>query len=74
MKSLKVGDMVWVDCHKAKINKITGDGVVGLVLDEGLWLEFYYECSLHDISLDDNGEWELSKEFIPVVGDVIRIH
>ena len=74
MKSLKVDDMVWVDCHKAKINKITGDGVVGLVLNEGFWLEFYYECSLHDISLDDNGEWELSKEFIPVVGDVIRIN
>ena len=60
MKSLKVGDMVWVDCHKAKINKITGDGVVGLVLDDGMWLAFYYECSLHDISLDANGELELS--------------
>ena len=44
------------------------------MLNEGFWLEFYYECSLHDISLDDNGEWELSKEFIPVVGDVIRIN
>ena len=74
MKSLKVGDTILVDCHKAKINKITGDGVVGLVLDEGLWLEFYYECSLHDISLDDNGEWELSTEFVPVVGDVITIN
>ena len=74
MKSLKVGDMVCVDCYKAKVIKITGDGVVGLVLDEGLWLEFYYECSLHDISLDANGEWELSTEFVPVVGDVITIN
>ena len=74
MKSLKVGDMVWVDCHKAKIIKITGDGVVGLVLDDGLWVEFYYECSLHDISLDDNGDFVLDTEFFPVVGDVITIN
>ena len=74
MKSLKVGDMVWVDCHKAKINKITGDGVVGLVLYDGLLAEFYYECSLHDISLDDNGDFVLDTEFIPVVGDVIGIN
>ena len=74
MKSLKVGDVVWVDCHKAKINKITGDGVVGLVLDDGLLVEFYYECSLHDISLDDNGDFVLDTEFIPVVGDVITIN
>ena len=46
----------------------------GLVLNDGLWLEFYYECSLHDISLDANGEWELSIEFVPVVGDVITIN
>ena len=62
MKSLKVGDMVWVDCHKAKVIKITGDGVVGLVLDDGLWVEFYYECSLHDISLDDNGDIVTGKQ------------
>ena len=63
MKSLKVGDVVWVDCYKAKVIKITGDGVVGLVLDDGLWVEFYYECSLHDISLDDNGDFVLDTEF-----------
>ena len=74
MKSLKVGDVVLVDCYKAKVIKITGDGVVGLVLDDGLWLAFYYECSLHDISLDANGEWELSTEFVPAVGDVITIN
>ena len=39
-----------------------------------MWVEFYYECSLHDISLDDNGEWELSTEFVPVVGDIISIN
>ena len=66
--------MVWVDCHKAKINKITGDGVVGLVLDDGLWLAFYYECSLHDISLDDNGDFVLDTDFTPVVGDTVGIN
>ena len=74
MKSLKLGDVVLVDCYKAKVIKITGDGVVGLVLDDWLLLEFYYECSLHDVSLDDNGGWELSTEFVPVVGNVITIN
>ena len=74
MKSLKVGDVVWVDCYKAKVIKITGDGVVGLVLDDGLWVEFYYECSLHDISLDDNGDFVLDTEFFTVVGDVVTIN
>ena len=66
---LSLGDTIWVDCYKAKVIKITGDGVVGLVLDEGLWLEFYYECRLHDISLDDNGDFVLDTEFFPAVGD-----
>ena len=71
MKSLKVGDTIWVDCHKAKINKITGDGVVGLVLDEGLIAEFHYECLLGDITLDSDGDFVLDTEFVPVVGSYI---
>ena len=74
MKSLKLGDVVWADGYKAKVTKITDDGVVGLVLDEGLWTEFYYECSIHDISLDSDGDFALDTEFVPVVGDVIRIN
>ena len=74
MKYLKVGDTILADCYKAKVIKITGDGVVGLVLNDGLCVEFYYECSLHDISLDDNGDFVLDTEFFPVVGDVIRIN
>ena len=74
MKSLKLGDVVWVDGYKSKVTKITDDGVVGLVLDEGLWTEFYYECSIHDISLDNDGDYVLDIEFVPVVGDVIRIN
>ena len=74
MKSLKLGDVVWADGYKAKVTKITDDGVVGLVLDEGLITEFYYECSIHDISLDSDGEFALDTEFVPMIGDVIRIN
>ena len=74
MKSLKLGDVVWADGYKSKVTKITDDGVVDLVLDEGLITEFHYECLLHDIALDRDGDWVLDTEFVPVVGDVIRIN
>ena len=74
MKSLKLGDIIWADGYKAKVTKITDDGVVGLVLDDGLITEFYYECLLGDISLDNDGDYVLDTEFVPVVGDVIRIN
>ena len=74
MKSLKLGDLVWADGYKAKITKITDDGVVGLVLDEGLITEFHYECLLGDITLDSAGYFVLDTEFVPMVGDVIRIN
>lgn len=74
MKSLKLHDTIWADGYKAKVTKITDDGVVGLVLDEGLITEFYYECLLHDITLDRDGEWELTTEFVPMIGDVVRIN
>ena len=74
MKSLKLNDLVWADGYKSKVTKITGDGVVGLVLDEGLITEFHYECLLGDISLDSDGDFVLDTEFVPVVGDIIRIN
>ena len=74
MKSLKLGDLVWADGYKAKITKITDDGVVDLVLDEGLWTETIYDCNIHDITLDNDGDFVLDTEFVPVVGDVIRIN
>ena len=74
MKSLKLGDTIWADGYKAKITKITDDGVVGLVLDEGLITEFHYECLLGDITLDNDGDYVLDTEFVPVIGDVIRIN
>ena len=74
MKSLKLGDVVWADSYKSKVTKITDDGVVGLVLDDGLITEFYYECLLGDISLDNDGDYVLDTEFVPMIGDVIRIN
>ena len=74
MKSLKLNDLVWADGYKSKVTKITGDGVGGLVLDEGLITEFHYECLLGDITLDSDGDWALDTEFVPMIGDVIRIN
>ena len=74
VKHVEVGDVVWVDGYKSKVTKITYDGVVGLVLDDGLITEFYYECLLGDISLDNDGDYVLDTEFVPMIGDVIRIN
>ena len=74
MNPLKLNDVVWVDGYKSKVTKITDDGVVGLVLDEGLWTETIYDCSIHDISLDNDGDFVLDTEFVPMIGDVIRIN
>lgn len=74
MKSLKLSDVVWADGYKSKVTKITDDGVVDLVLDEGLITEFHYECLLGDITLDSDGDWALDTEFVPMIGDVIRIN
>ncbi len=74
VKHVEVGCVVWVDGYKSKVTKITDDGVVGLVLDDGLITEFYYECLLGDISLDNDGDYVLDTEFVPIIGDVIRIN
>ena len=74
MNPLKLNDVVWADGYKSKVTKITDDGVVGLVLDEGLWTETIYDCSIHDISLDNDGDFVLDTEFVPMIGDVIRIN
>ena len=74
VKPVEVGCVVYIDGYKSKVTKITDDGVVGLVLDEGLITEFHYECLLGDISLDSDGDFVLDTEFIPVIGDIIRIN
>lgn len=74
MKSLKLHDLVYIDGYKSKVTKITDDGVVGLVLDEGLLTETIYDCNIHDITLDSDGDFVLDTDFVPVVGDIIRIN
>ena len=74
VKPVEVGCVVWADGYKSKVTKITDDGVVGLVLDEGLITEFHCECLLGDITLDNDGDYILDTEFVPIVGDIIRIN
>ena len=74
MKSLKLHDIVWADGYKATVYSLPNmDGEMQIILDEGLWTETVYDCNIHDITLDSDGEWELTTEFVPVVGDTIEV-
>ena len=74
MKYLKLGDVVWADGYKATVYSLPNiDGDMQIILDDGLWTETIYDCNIHDITLDSDGEWELTTEFVPMIGDVIRI-
>ena len=75
MKSLKLNDLVWADGYKAKAYSLPNiDGDMQIILDEGLWTETIYDCNIHDITLDNDGDYVLDTEFVPVVGDVININ
>ena len=75
MKSLKLHDTIWADRYKAKAYSLPNiDGDMQIILDEGLITETIYDCNIHDIALDDYGEWELTTEFVPMIGDVVRIN
>ena len=75
VKSLKLHDLVWVDGYKSKVYSLPNmDGDMQIILDEGLLTETIYDCSIHDITLDNDGDYVLDTEFVPVVGDVIRIN
>ena len=75
MKSLKLGDTICADGYKAKVYTLPNDdGYMQIILDEGWWTETVYDCNIHDITLDSDGELVLCTEFVPVVGDVIRIN
>ena len=74
VKHVEVGCVVWVDGYKSKVTKITDDGVVGLVLDDGLITEFYYECLLGDIHYDDFADdLYIETERVPLVGDTVTL-
>ena len=75
MKSLKLGDTIWADGYKSKVYSLPNiDGDMQIILDKGLWTETIYDCNIHDITLDNDGDYVLDTEFVPVVGDVIRIN
>ena len=75
MKSLKLHDLVWADGYKATVYSLPNiDGDMQIILDEGLWTETIYDCNIHDITLDGDGDFVLDTEFVPVVGDIIRIN
>lgn len=75
MKSLKLNDLVWADGYKAKVYSLPNiDGDMQIILDEGLWTETIYDCNIHDITLDNDGDFALDTEFVPVVGDIISIN
>ena len=75
MKSLKLHDLVWADGYKATVYSLPNlDGDMQIILDSGLWTETIYDCNIHDITLDDDGDLVSDTEFVPVVGDVIRIN
>ena len=75
MKSLKLGDTIWADRYKAKAYSLPNiDGDMQIILDEGLWTETIYDCNIHDITLDNDGDFVTDTEFVPMIGDVIRIN
>ena len=75
MKSLKLHDTIWADGYKAKAYSLPNiDGDMQIILDEGLLTETVYDCNIHNLTLDRDGDFVLDTEFVPVVGDVIRIN
>ena len=72
VKPVEVGCMVYIDGYESKVTKITDDGIVGLVLDEGAITEFHYECLLSDILYDNFADClYIETERVLLVGDTI---
>ena len=75
MKSLKLGDVVWVDWYKSTVCSLPNkDGEMQLTLDGGLWTESTYSCNIRDTSVGDDGDFVLDVEFSPMVGDTVRVN
>ena len=75
MKYLKLHDTIWADGYKATVYSLPNiDGDMQIILDEGLLTETIYDCSIYDIKLDNDGDFALDTDFVPVVGDIIRIN
>ena len=72
MKSLKIGDTVWVDGCLAVVRSIN-DYSTTLVLDEGTYFEYAYECRTNNIQIDDNGDGHANTDRALVIGDVVTL-
>ena len=74
MKSLKLGDIVWADGYIATVYSLPNlNGDMQIFLDDCFCQQTIVDCNIRDITLDSDGEWELTTEFVPMIGDVIRI-
>ena len=75
MKSLKLGDIVWADGYIATVYSLPNlNGDMQIFLDDCFCQQTIVDCNIRDITLDSDGEWELSTEFVPVVGDTVTIN
>ena len=72
MKSLKIGDTVYVDGRLAVVRSIN-DYSTTLVLDEGTYFEYAYECHTNNIQIDDNGDGHAYTDRALVIGDVATL-
>ena len=75
MKSLKIGDTVWVNYYPSTVCSLPNkDGEMQLILDEGLLTETTYSCNIRDISTGDDGDFVIDVEFSPTIGDTVRVN
>ena len=72
MKELTLGGTVYVDGCLAVVRSIN-DYSTTLVLDEGTYVEYAYECYTNNIQIDDNGELYANTDRALVIGDVVTL-
>ena len=72
MKELTLGGTVYVDGCLAVVRSINEYSTT-LVLDEGTYFEYAYECPTNNIQIDGNGDWYANTDRALVVGDVVTL-
>lgn len=72
MKELTLGDTVYVDGRLAVVRSIN-DYSTTLVLGEGTYFEYAYECHTNNIQIDDNGDGHANTDRALVIGDVVTL-
>ena len=72
MKKLTLGGTVYVDGCLAVVRSINEYSTT-LVLDEGTYFEYAYECPTNNIQIDGNGDWYANTDRALVIGDVVTL-